>query len=102
MIWLAPLAGFGVSTAEAVEEAVGKFRKHPRWKFLFVDHRTTNPLFVPAGYDTEDACALLGCTYQWSGSEKSIATDIFNAPGLPLLEKSDFGTKVSGDRPSPS
>jgi hypothetical protein len=47
MIWLAPLAGFGVSTAEAVEEAVGKFRKHPRWKFLFVDHCTTNPWFVP-------------------------------------------------------
>jgi hypothetical protein len=74
------------SAAELAEEAVGKFCKHPRWKFLFVDHCTTNPLFVPARYGTEDACALLGCTYQWTVSEKSIATDIFNEPAFPFKE----------------
>src|SRR6201987_3089347 len=76
---LSSLAGFGVSTAEAAEEALGKFPKHPTWKFTFVNHVTTNPFFVPTRYGAEDACALLGCSYQWTGSEKSIATDMVNA-----------------------
>src|SRR6266446_7517501 len=79
LISLSSLAGFGVTNAEAAEEAVGKFPKHPQWKFVFVNHVTTNPFFVPTRYGAEDACALLGCTYQWTGSEKSIATDMVNA-----------------------
>src|SRR5258708_29638097 len=79
LISLSPLAGFGVSSAEAAEEALGKFPKHPQWKFTFVNHVTTNPFFVPTRYGAEDACALLGCSYQWTGSEKSIATDMVNA-----------------------
>jgi simple sugar transport system substrate-binding protein len=79
LISLSPLAGFGVSTAEAAEEALGKYPKHPQWKFTFVNHVTTNPFFVPTRYGAEDACALLGCSYQWTGSEKSIATDMVNA-----------------------
>src|ERR1700751_6202368 len=79
LISLPPLAGFGVSSAEAAEEAVGKFPKHPQWKFVFVNHVTTNRFFVPTRYGAEDACALLGCSYQWTGSEKSIATDMVNA-----------------------
>ena len=73
--------GLGIPTsAEAAEgEAFGKFPKHPQWKFTFVNHVTTNPFFVPTRYGAEDACALLGCTYQWTGSEKSIATDMVNA-----------------------
>src|SRR5262249_3249489 len=76
---LSSLAGFGVTNAEAAEEALGKFPKHPQWKFVFVNHVTTNPFFVPTRYGAEDACALLGCSYQWTGSEKSIATDMVNA-----------------------
>jgi simple sugar transport system substrate-binding protein len=73
--------GLGIPTsAEAAEgETFGRFPKHPRWKFAFVNHVTTNPFFVPTRYGAEDACALLGCTYQWTGSEKSIATDMVNA-----------------------
>jgi simple sugar transport system substrate-binding protein len=41
---------------------------------VFVNHVTTNPFFVPTKYGAEDTCALLGY-YQWTGSEKSIATD---------------------------
>jgi simple sugar transport system substrate-binding protein len=79
LISLSPLAGFGVSSAEAAEEGLGKYPKHPQWKFTFVNHVTTNPFFVPTRYGAEDACALLGCSYQWTGSEKSIATDMVNA-----------------------
>src|ERR1700751_3805673 len=89
LISLSPLAGFGVSTAEAAEEAVGKFPKHPQWKFVFVNHVTTNPFWVPLRYGAEDACALLGTTFQWTGSEKSIATEMVNAFNTALSSKAD-------------
>jgi simple sugar transport system substrate-binding protein len=39
------------SSAEAAEgEAFGKYPKHPKWKFTFVNHVTTNPFFVPTRY----------------------------------------------------
>src|SRR6201997_1226428 len=91
---LSSLAGFGVTNAEAAEEALGKFPKHPQWKFVFVNHVTTNPFFVPTRYGAEDACALLGCTYQWVGSEKSIATDMVNALNTAVSAKAD-GIAVS-------
>jgi simple sugar transport system substrate-binding protein len=71
--------GLSVPTSAEAAEGEGKFPKHPQWKFTFVNHVTTNPFFVPTRYGAEDACALLGCTYQWTGSEKSIATDMVNA-----------------------
>ena len=86
---LSSLAGFGVTSAEAAEEALGKFPKHPQWKFVFVNHVTTNPFFVPTRYGAEDACALLGCTYQWTGSEKSIATDMVNSMTTAISAKAD-------------
>jgi simple sugar transport system substrate-binding protein len=84
-------AGLGLPTsAEAAEgEAFGKFPKHPKWKFVFVNHVTTNPFFVPTRYGAEDACALLGCTYQWTGSEKSIATDMVNALNTAVSANAD-------------
>ena len=45
----------------------------------FRKSRHNGPFFVPTKYGAEDACALVGCTYQWNGSEKSIATDMVNA-----------------------
>jgi simple sugar transport system substrate-binding protein len=89
LVSLSTLAGFGVTSAEAAEEALGKFPKHPKWKFVFVNHVTTNPFFVPTRYGAEDACALLGCTYQWTGSEKSIATDMVNAMNVAISAKAD-------------
>ena len=86
---LSTLAGFGVNSAEAAEEALGKFPKHPQWRFVFVNHVTTNPFFVPTRYGAEDACALLGCSYQWAGSEKSIATDMVNAMNTAVSAKAD-------------
>jgi simple sugar transport system substrate-binding protein len=94
LLSLSSLAGFTVSSAEAAEEATGKFPKHPAWRFVFVNHVTTNPFFVPTRYGAEDACALLGCTYQWTGSEKSIATDMVNALNTAVSAKAD-GIAVS-------
>lgn len=47
--------------------------------FVFVNHVTTNPFFVPTKYGAQDACTLLGCTYQWTGSENSNVNEMVNA-----------------------
>jgi simple sugar transport system substrate-binding protein len=86
---LSPLAGLSISNAEAAEEALGKFPKHPQWKFVFVSHVTTNPFWVPLRYGAEDACALLGTSFQWTGSEKSIATEMVNAFNTVVSAKAD-------------
>jgi len=84
-------AGLGLSTsAEAAEgETFGRFPKHPKWKFVFVNHVTNNPFFVPTRYGAEDACALLGCTYQWTGSERVIVTDMVNAMNAAVSANAD-------------
>ncbi len=55
------------------------FGSHPSYKFVFVNHVTTNPFFVPTQYGAADACKLLGCTYQWTGSESSNVNQMVNA-----------------------
>jgi hypothetical protein len=89
LISLSSLAGFSVSTAEAAGEALSKFPNHPQWKFIFVSHVTTNPFWIPLRYGAEDACALLGATFQWTGSEKSIATEMVNAFNTAVSSKAD-------------
>src|SRR5689334_17014403 len=51
---------------------VGPFPHTPKWKFVFVNHVTTNPFFTPTQYGAQDACKLLGCDFQWTGSQDSV------------------------------
>jgi simple sugar transport system substrate-binding protein len=55
------------------------FGSHPNYKFVFVNHVTTNPFFVPTQYGAADASKLLGCSYQWTGSESSNVSQMVNA-----------------------
>jgi simple sugar transport system substrate-binding protein len=57
----------------------GIFGGGKNYKFVFVNHVTTNPFFVPTRYGAEDACKLLGCSYQWTGSENSNVSEMVNA-----------------------
>lgn len=75
---LGALAAMG-ATPSLAATGEGNFPKHKKWKFTFVNHVTTNPFFVPTQYGIQDACALLGCDYQWTGSQKSIASEMVNA-----------------------
>jgi simple sugar transport system substrate-binding protein len=59
--------------------AVAVFGHVKPLKFVFVNHVTTNPFFVPTQYGAADACHLLGCTYQWTGSESSNVNQMINA-----------------------
>jgi simple sugar transport system substrate-binding protein len=65
------------------------FGKQPKMKFVFVNHVTTNPFFVPTKYGAEDACKLLGCSYQWTGSETSNVNEMVNAMNSAISAKAD-------------
>jgi simple sugar transport system substrate-binding protein len=78
------MAARGAQAAEG-----GPFPPHPRWKFVFVNHVTSNPFFVPCQYGIQDACALLGCDYQWTGSETSDVAQMVNAMNAAIAGKAD-------------
>src|SRR6476661_10473577 len=65
------------------------FGSHPTYKFVFVNHVTTNPFFTPTQYGIADACKLLGCTYQWTGSENSDVSQMVNAMNTAISSKAD-------------
>jgi len=70
----------GTSSAAAQgSPASGIFGSQPKMRFTFVNHVTTNPFFVPTKYGAEDACKLLGCSYQWTGSQSSNVNEMVNA-----------------------
>lgn len=62
---------------------------HPGYKFTLVNHVTTNSFFVPTRYGAQDACTLLGCSYQWTGSDGSNVSEMVNAMNSAINAKSD-------------
>jgi simple sugar transport system substrate-binding protein len=91
------MAGVTAGSAAALLAAAGTARAadaapypdHPRWKFVFVNHVTTNAFFVPCQYGIADACALLGCDYQWTGSETSDVAQMVNSMNAAIAGKVD-------------
>ena len=65
------------------------FPSHPKWNFVFVNHVTTNAFFTPTQYGAADACALLGCSYQWTGSATNDVSEMVNAINLAVTSKAD-------------
>jgi simple sugar transport system substrate-binding protein len=57
----------------------GNYPSHPKWKFAFINHVTTNPFFVPTQYGASDASALVNVTYTWTGSDKADVGQMINA-----------------------
>ena len=67
------------SKAQSGTPASGIFKSSGSPKFVLVNHVTTNPFFVPTRYGAEDACKLLGCEYQFTGSKNSNVNEMVNA-----------------------
>jgi simple sugar transport system substrate-binding protein len=70
------------STASAAGGGSGAasiFGSSKSYKFTFVNHVTTNPFFTPTQSGAADACKLLGCSYQWTGSQTSNVGEMTNA-----------------------
>src|SRR5215468_11034389 len=80
------LAACGETSSGGAE---GNFPSHTNWNFVFVNHVTTNPFFVPTQYGIQDACALVGCKFQWTGSETSNVSEMVNAFNAAITAKAD-------------
>ena len=66
-------SGGGGSAASSI------FGSSKSYKFTFVNHVTTNTFFTPTQNGAADACKLLGCSYQWTGSDSSNISQMVNA-----------------------
>ena len=87
-----PAAVMATPAMGAVTDALAAdsfIKSHPKWKFVFVNHVTTNPFFVPTIYGAQDACSLLGCSYQWTGSQTSDISQMVNAMNAGITAKAD-------------
>src|SRR4029450_74288 len=82
----------------AAATAAGDFPSTPKWKFVFICHVTTNPFFTPTQYGAQDACALLNCEFQWTGSKDSIVAEMVNATNTAISAKADGIALAGGDK----
>lgn len=67
----------------------GNFPETPDWNFVFINHVTTNPFFVPTVYGIEDASAILGTRFQWTGSEGADNGEMVNAMEAAITSNAD-------------
>jgi simple sugar transport system substrate-binding protein len=65
------------------------FASHPKYHFVIVNHVTTNSFFTPTIFGLQDACALTGCTYQWTGSNDSIVSQMVSAMNTAIAQKAN-------------
>jgi simple sugar transport system substrate-binding protein len=87
----AALAACGKSSDDSSSGAsgAGDFPETPKYRFTLVNHVTTNPFFVPTKYGADDACALLKCSYQWTGSKTADVGEMVNAMNTAISGKVD-------------
>src|SRR5205807_9116335 len=67
------------SASSGSGNAASIFGSSQSYKFTFVNHVTTNTFFTPTQSGAADACKLLGCSYQWTGSQTSNVGEMVNA-----------------------
>ena len=97
-------SGKGSSGSGSSSGGVGDFPSTPKWKFVFVNHVTTNSFFTPTRYGLADAASVLGLpTPQWTGSETGDVSQMVSAMdtavtsgadgiAIPLTDNSAFVT----------
>jgi simple sugar transport system substrate-binding protein len=74
------LAACGAAAPATSGGGVGNFPSTPKWKFVFVNHVTTNSFFVPTRNGLADAAAALDlATPQWTGSETGDVSEMVSA-----------------------
>ena len=94
------------SSAAGGSNAASIFGSSQSYKFTFVNHVTTNTFFTPTQSGASDACKLLGCSYQWTGSQTSNVSEMVNALNsavsagvngiaVSLVDKTAFNDPVS-------
>jgi simple sugar transport system substrate-binding protein len=74
-----PTTATGTASAASGSSAAAIFGSSKAYKFTLVNHVTTNPFFTPTQNGAADACKLLGCSYQWTGSQNSNVGEMVSA-----------------------
>ncbi len=74
---------------DSAAAGAGDFPSTPKWRFVFINHVTTNPFFTPTQYGAQDACALLNCEFQFTGSKDSNVAEMVNATNTAISAKAD-------------
>src|SRR5579871_2087769 len=62
---------------------------HPKYHFVMVNHVTTNSFFTATIYGCQDACALTGCSFQWTGSASSVVNQMVSAFNAAIAGKAN-------------
>jgi simple sugar transport system substrate-binding protein len=83
------LAGAGAAAVLAAGAALPARAAKADYKFVFVNHVTTNPFFTATQYGATDACSLIGCSYRWTGSETSNVSEMVRAFQTAINNKAD-------------
>ncbi|HTW26477.1 MAG TPA: sugar ABC transporter substrate-binding protein [Acetobacteraceae bacterium] len=78
----------GLRTALAAAAPGGGLPKR-KYRFFFVCHVTLDQFFTPTIYGIQDACAAFGCSYEWTGSQKNVVSEMVNAMDTAIAEKAD-------------
>jgi simple sugar transport system substrate-binding protein len=68
--------GTGAASGAGSQDVFGS---HPEYRFVFVNHATASPFFTPTRYGIEDACGLLGCSHEWTGSQSASVSQMVDA-----------------------
>ena len=66
---------------------IAAFAHHPKYHFVMDCHVTTNSFFTATVYGIQDACAITGCSYQWTGSTNSIVGQMVSAMNSAIAAK---------------
>jgi simple sugar transport system substrate-binding protein len=93
------------SSASSSSSSNSIFGSHPEYKFVVVNHVTTNSFFIPTQYGIQDATKLLGSSYEWTGSESENIGQMVNAINtavtsgahgiaVSLISKTAFNTPI--------
>jgi simple sugar transport system substrate-binding protein len=94
------LGAEGASAARLARENsdTALFASHAKYKFVMVNHVTTNSFFTATIYGIQDACAITGCSYQWTGSATSLVSQMVSSINSAIAGKANgIGTTLISD-----
>jgi simple sugar transport system substrate-binding protein len=79
----------GTSSQAATSSGGGAFGSSGSHHFVMVNHVTTNSFFTATIYGCQDACALTGSSFQWTGSTDSIVNQMVSAFNSAIAANAD-------------
>jgi simple sugar transport system substrate-binding protein len=77
------------SQAASTSSGSGPYGSSGGHKFVMVNHVTTNSFFTATIYGCQDACQLTGSSFQWTGSNNSIVSDMVSAFNTAIAAKAN-------------